>query len=148
MERSYKVLQIITNEIIRKINELENGQIDVSFYDDELISNSHGVMLKVPLFISSNNALVANLGPKIYLKINFDDTILTNIKSKVTNYGMNNALIELYVTIKIKHMLISPVVKQKQTINYNVLVAAKVINGRVPEFYGGEIIKDSKIYDN
>ena len=147
LEKSYKVLQVITDEIIRKINELENGKVDVSFYDDELISNNHGLMLKVPLLIASSNALLANMGPKIYIKINFDDSILTNIKSKVTNYGMNNALIELYVTIKIKHMLLSPVVNKKQTIKYNVLVAAKVINGRVPEFYGGELIKDSTLYN-
>lgn len=147
LEKSYKVLQIITDEVIRKINELENGKVDVSFYDDELISNNHGLMLKVPLLIASSNALLANMGPKIYIKINFDDSILTNIKSKVTNYGMNNALIELYVTIKIKHMLLSPVVNKKQTIKYNVLVAAKVINGRVPEFYGGELIKDSTLYN-
>ena len=148
IDKAYEVLELVTNEVVSSIYKLESGSIKPSYYDQNLISTPHGLMLKLPMLISSKNALLSNLGPKIFLKINLSSSILTNIKTKITNYGLNNALVELYVTLIIKEQILSPVVKDSININYNVLVAAKVINGRVPEFYGGEIIKDSGIYEN
>ena len=52
---------------------------------------------------------------------------------------MNNALVELYVTIQITENLMTPVIEEDITFTYDVLVASKVINGRVPEIYGGVI---------
>ena len=148
IDKSYEVLKIVTDEVIESIYKLKQGNIKPSYYDDVLISNPHGLMLKLPLFISSKNALISNLGPKIYLKVNISSSILTNIKTKITNYGFNNALVELYVTLIIKEQILSPVIRDNIDVNYNVLVAAKVINGRVPEFYGNQIVKESGYYEN
>ena len=93
--------------------------------------------------MSSNYALLSNLGPKIYVKVNFIGTMLTNIKSKITEYGINNALVELYVTIEVSQELISPVTDKEISLEYDVLIASQVINGSVPEFYGGIITEKS-----
>ncbi len=148
IDKAYEVLELVTDEVISSIYKLEKGYIMPSYYDQNLISTPHGLMLRLPMLISSKNALLSNLGPQIYLKINLSSSILTNIKTKITNYGFNNALVELYVTLIIKEQILSPVIKDTVDINYNVLVAAKVINGRVPEFYGSEIIKESGLYEN
>lgn len=66
-------------------------------------------------------------------------SVLTNIKTKITDYGINNALVEIYVTVVLDTNLISPVVEKSNKINYDVLVASTVVNGRVPEVYGGLI---------
>src|SRR5699024_2051633 len=110
------------------------------------IENSkYGLVMKIPRFIASDYALMANMGPTIYLKINFTGSILTNIKSKITNYGMNNALVELYVTIKINEEIMAPVVNKTLNIEYDVLIASQVINGRIREYYGGLITGTSNI---
>lgn len=144
LDQAYLVLDIVTKKLDSLINDLENGQVEN--LDDANIENSkYGLVMKIPMFIASDYALMANMGPTIYLKINFTGSILTNIKSKITNYGMNNALVELYVTIKINEELMAPVVNKTLNIEYDVLIASQVINGRIPEYYGGLITGTSNI---
>lgn len=138
IKKSYEVLEIISKGLNDLISDLEHGYF-TNIRDKNIIANNRGLILKLPLFISTNNALFANLGPSIYLNINFIGAILTNISSKITDYGLNNALVELYVTIKIDEKLISPVCEDTFKIEYDVLIASKVINGRVPLAYGGII---------
>ena len=144
LDQAYLVLDIVTKKLDSLINDLENGQVEN--LDDANIENSkYGLIMKIPMFIASDYALMANMGPTIHLKINFTGSILTNIKSKITNYGMNNALVELYVTIKINEELMAPVVNKTLNIEYDVLIASQVINGRIPEYYGGLITGTSNI---
>ena len=101
-------------------------------------------MLKLPFFIGNKNPLLVNLGPKIYIPLNFSGALLTNLKTKIKDYGLNNALVEIYVTIKINIDILYPYNKNKEEINYDVLIASSIINGRVPSFYGGVIDTKSK----
>lgn len=144
LNQAYKALDVVTNEINTLINDLENGEYN-NYQDNDIEFSDYGLILKLPLFISSNSPLFANLGPKIYLKINFIGSILTNIKSQIVDYGINNALVELYVTIKISEELITPVTNNIIETEYDVLIASKVINGRVPDYYGGAIIEKSNM---
>ncbi len=144
LDQAYLALDVVTNEIYELIRNLEQGKFS-DIKDSELEASKNGLILKMPLFISSNYPLLANLGPKIYTKINFVGSILTNIKSQITDYGMNNALVELYVTIKINEELITPVTNEVLETEYDVLIASKVINGRVPAYYGGAIIEKSSL---
>lgn len=146
LDKAYEALQIITNVLYENINELESGNYK-NIKDDDIKRNHKGLILELPMFIFSDSPLLASFGPKIYVKVDSVGTILTNIKSKITNYGFNNALVELYVTIKITEELTTPVTKEEFVIDYDVLVASKVINGRVPEFYGGTISEESSILD-
>ena len=143
LNNSYAILENITTEITNKISDLEKGN---NINDRNINSNKYGLYLKVPLLIASNNVLLASLGPKIIIPINFIGSILTNLKTKITDYGLNNALVELYVTIEITEELITPVTKREIVINYDVLIASKVINGRVPEIYGGGIYTKSNAF--
>ena len=89
--------------------------------------------------------MFSNLGPKIPVKIKFIGSILTGVKTKVTDYGINNSLIEVYTTISIQTLVITPVSKDRKTRNYEILVSSKIIEGKVPEIYGGVMEKSSNI---
>lgn len=143
LNNSYAILEDITQELNKKISDLENGN---NIDDRNIHNNKYGLFLKLPLLIASNNILLASLGPKIIIPINFIGSILTNLKTKITDYGLNNALVEMYVTIEITEELITPVTKQEVVINYDVLIASKIINGRVPEIYGGGIYTKSNSF--
>ncbi len=145
LEKSYKTIDLITETLTKNINDLEKSKIYLN--NPNLEASDQGLILKLPLFIYSPYALLSNLGPQIYMKVNFIGTLLTNIKTKITNYGMNNALIEIYATVEMTQELISPVVKNNQKITYDVLLASKIINGRVPELYGGSITTESNIIE-
>ena len=137
MDQAYFALEVVTQELETSISELENGTSNIN--SRNIVSGKKGIALKMPLFINSKSMFLSNLGPNIYIPINFVGSVLTNIKTKITDYGINNALVERYVTIVLETNLISPVVDEMSKINYDVLVASTVINGRVPSVYGGII---------
>ena len=140
MDKSYKVLDLVTKELENNINDLENGNVGNT---QNISGGKNGILLKLPMFIG-NNAIISNLGPKIYVPINFVGSILTNLKTKITDYGINNALVEIYVTIKLSTNIISPTSSKEMVIDYDALIASVVVNGRVPSIYGGIIQSKSR----
>jgi sporulation protein YunB len=133
MQNTYKLLNDVTQNIRMILNQHE--------YPNQ------GMIIKLPVFIASDYALISNLGPKITITINYIDSILTNIYSKITNYGMNNALVEAYIKVSITGQIITPVGNYEEVVDYDMLIASKVINGRVPLYYGGIINANSSILD-
>ncbi len=134
LKEAYKILDTVTSKLNELIVNLENGQVNVN--NKNVFVNDQMLVLVLPMGISSSNTLLANLGPKIYIPINFVGSLLTNIKTNITNYGMNNALVEMYITVKIVTNIIGPFSSKTKEIEYDCLISSNVINGRVPEFYG------------
>lgn len=144
LDKAYKTLDVVTSKLNSLLINLENGYVEDNT-DNSITPSKYGLILELPMFISSDSVLLANLGPKVYFKVHFVGSLLTNIRSQITDYGLNNALVELYVTIKITEELVAPVTKKSQEIEYDVLIASKVINGRIPSFYGGMIVEESSL---
>ncbi len=137
MEKAYYALDIVTKELEQRISDLERGKLDIE--DSNISMGKNGIALKVPLLLSTSSMLISNLGPSIYVPINFVGSLITNIKTKITDYGINNALVEIYITIELKTNLLIPITVKNEKINYDVLIASTVVNGRVPNVYGGLI---------
>ena len=110
-------------------------------YDEKALKN--GVIYYLNSGFIFNNPIFANFGAQIPIKISLTGDVISNIQTEVTNYGINNALVELYVTIEVSQELISPVTDNEISLEYDVLIASQVINGTVPEFYGGIITEKS-----
>ncbi len=147
LEKTYALLNNISKVIIKGIDDLENGKIDMDFKDDYLKSKKNHLILEVPLFLNSKNIFVNSIGPRFPVVISFNESVLTNIKTKVTNYGFNNALLEIYVTVEMQKLIITPVAKDEDKFYYDILIGAIVVNGRVPFVYGDEYIESSAILD-
>ncbi len=147
LEKSYKILTDVSKILKEGLIDLQNGKIKVTFYNRYLKNGKNGLVLDVPFFISSKNIFLNNLGPKIPIMINFSETLLTNLKTKVTNYGFNNALLEVYITVEMQKIIITPIEKQNDKLNYDILIGALVVNGSVPEFYDGLYEYESGILD-
>lgn len=146
MDQAYYALEVVTQELETAISDLENGNKSVK--SRNIVSGGKGIALRMPFFTGSSSVFLSNLGPSVYVPVNFVGSVLTNIKTKITDYGINNALVEIYVTIELKTDLISPVSEKTNKIEYNVLVASSVINGRVPEVYGGLIQNQSRNFNS
>jgi len=145
LEQAYEILSEITRRLQENLKELESGKIKIDYYDSYLSRGQNGLVLSIPIGVASNNVYFSNLGPKVPVKIRFIGTLLTNIKTKITNYGMNNALVELYAYIIITEEVTTPVTFKELKTEYDVLIAAKMINGRVPSIYGGTLESESSL---
>jgi len=147
LEKTYKFLTDTSKILKDSLINLENGKMDVLIYDKYLENNKNGLVMNIPLFLGSENIFLNNLGPKIPVIINFNGALLTNIKTKVTNYGFNNALLEIYITVELDKLIITPVVKDEEKFYYDILIGALVVHGSVPEFYGDLYETNSNILD-
>ena len=105
---------------------------------------SEGYIMEVPIGYITSNPLFVNLGPKIPIKIMATDVVYGNVKTRITEYGINNAMVEVYLELNIKINVALPIVHETYSFSYNYLLASKIINGKVPDFYGGIIDKKSE----
>lgn len=116
--------------------------IDDMNYGTNLIS-TEGYILNIPIGYITNSPLLLNLGPKIPIKIVTTDVALGSVNTSIREFGINNALIEIYINIEIETNAILPLKTGTTKDNYQILVASKIITGKVPNFYGGYFSKES-----
>ena len=140
---SYQILQNITNELYEIVSKTTYK--DITDYDFDIKDD---LVLYYPVGLAFNSIYFNNLGPRIPVKIKFLSSLVTNINTKVSNYGINNVLIEIYIDINIEDYIVVPFKEEKIKKNYNILLASKVIMGKVPMYLGGTIQNSSPILQN
>lgn len=127
---------ILLNKIA---NNLKNSN---STYRDMYAKNKKNyIVLRYPIGLISNNILINNLGYRIPIRLELNSNILTGIKSKVTNYGLNNALIEVYLRVKFTSNVVYFSLDDRVDNEYEILLASKMVMGRVPEMFNGYLEK-------
>ena len=147
-----KVLNSVTNTIQLNLKWLEEGKVDmielpesVSLdYDKEKLEK--GIIYEIPVGAITKNSFLSNLGPKIPVKLNLVGSVECGIKTKVTDYGINNVLLEVYVNAKVSEQVNLPFTSKVITITNDIPVAMKIIEGKVPEYYANGISKDSSLF--
>lgn len=125
------------------MNELYNNLTHLKI-DNDYDKTEDGIFF-VPVGLAYNNMLLDYIGFKIPCKINYISDVDMGFKTKVSDYGMNNLLIELYLCINVKNELMSPSSFYTFGEQYELVIAAKVVMGRIPSYLGGTIEKSSAI---
>lgn len=146
-ENSNKLLKLIIEDLTNNIKNITKGDIN-DYFNLELLKGNNGVVLYVPTGVIFNNAILANLGPKIPIKSSFLNNLEANVDVEVSNYGINNSLIKLYININIKEIIEMPTESDTSTISYKYLLASKLVNGQVPNFIGTNFDKSSEIVNS
>ncbi len=130
MKVVYEIAGAFTSNIKSSLKEKNNN---IPFITE---TNNNKILFMIPIGALSNQALFTSMGPKIPVQIYFVDNIFTEIKTKVTDYGINNALIEIYLSINLTYEIVSPFVREQVTLNYNLPIDQKIITGVVPNIIG------------
>lgn len=144
-KKAYEIVNKVVKHIKDNYQSIESGDKPIDYYDEELSELEDGLILTMPIGLASNQIYFSNLGPKIPIKVKFIGTILTNLKTRVKNYGINNVLMEVYIDVSITHEITSPVTFENKKINYEILIGAEVVQGEVPSYYGGLFENKSNI---
>ena len=145
-----KVLNTTTNVVLINLKAIEEGNIDFIELPDILISNDkdklkNGIIYEIPLGTITNSGFLSNLGPKIPIKLNIIGSVESNVKTNIKEYGINNALVEIYIRISVTEQINVPFISKRVTVTSDIPVALKVIQGSVPKYYGGTLSKQSNI---
>ena len=119
---------------------IKNGEITTktTAINDRLI-------IKVPFYAYTNNPFLMNLGPKIHLQINMIEVVRGSVSTEVKNYGINSVLISVYLNIFISESILFPTNREAINLDYNILLASKVVQGKVPSLYTGKYETTSEI---
>lgn len=114
-----RVITIISLEIEKQLCNIEEKQYEI------------------PFMIIFKNSFLSNIGPKIPVKLKLIGGIQNNFETKITNYGINNALIELYLNLELRINVALPFVSNDILFSNAYPLAIKLINGNIPEYYAG-----------
>lgn len=93
----------------------------------------------VPSGIIFKNTLFSSIGPKIPISLKIIGNVTSGIKTEVKEYGINNSLITISSEITVEMMIILPFSSDYVNITNLVPLSIKLIQGKVPEIYGGLI---------
>lgn len=135
-----------SNEIVYLDYDIDKTYKLLNKYIDSLKKdNSKSKILTVPFFIASDNIIISSLDPKVKFKYEIIDNVKGKIKTKVTDFGVNNALVEMYFELEIGYLVVIPMNKKESVLKTEILISSKIINGKVPTFYGKNIFKESGV---
>lgn len=117
-------------------NNFENMDIPKSISDSfRKQKKGKGIIFEIPSGIVLKNSILSNSGPKIPVKLTLVGDIDSDIKTKITNYGINNALLEVSVKIHVVEQVILPITSKRIKVEMNIPIAIKMIQGEIPEYY-------------
>ena len=134
------VLYDITNSIENDLILIDNGKLDEigipisNFYEKNDVS---GIVYYIPFGVVTGSSVIADIGPKIPVKNKLVGSVYSNVKTEVMEYGINNAIIKIYIEVEVNEQVILPFLSKKVTIKSNVPVLMKMVQGKIPSVYGG-----------
>ena len=141
---SNKLLKNVINDLESVVIDIEKGNIN-DYSNLEFIYGDGYLMLLVPLGIALNNSLLYDIGPKIPVKVSFLENVDAFLDVSVEDYGINNALVKLFINIRMEPIIEMPIDKDKTIIEYRFLIASKLVNGIVPSIYGYNLKDNSNL---
>lgn len=132
-----KITDSISNAVEDNLRLIEDGKYN------ELKSkfNIGEEYFFVPSGIIFKNSLFSSIGPHIPINLKVIGNVVSDIKTEVQEYGINNSLITVSVNITVEMMVILPLTSKEIKISNQVPIVIKLIQGKIPEFYTGNITK-------
>lgn len=136
-----KMLSLVTENVNLYLTKFEKGELDeldIPSSNFNLPSKKklqNGIIFEIPSGMVFGNSILSNIGPKIPVKLNLVGDIDSDVETDVTNYGINNALIEVIIKVHVVEQVILPFTSKKIEVEMNVPVAIKLIQGNVPNYY-------------
>ena len=147
-----RLLSIITSSIEKDFMAIEQGNYDTIGLDNNVLVDyngddlKRGIVFNIPSGIIFDNVFLSNIGPKIPVRFSLIGNIGSRIDTKITNYGINNALVETSVEVDINMRMILPFITKYTTVNASIPIIIKLINGTVPEYYFNGLSESSNVF--
>ena len=116
-----EILYLTTDNVLNNIELLEKNKL----------------LLYIPIGVIHNIPILVNIGPKIPFKIEILSSTNNDTFTKVKEYGINSSIVEVYLNVNIQLQVILPFTSEIIDVNKQLLLDSKIIQGDIPEYYGG-----------
>ena len=144
-----KFLSTMVNSIHLNLKQIEEGNVDLlELPDDFLITYDEkklkkGIIYEVPVGLLLKYPIFVNVLPKVPVRFHLVGDISSNVHTSITNYGINNALVEVDIHIKVTMMTILPLMTEQIEVETSVPLAIKLVEGKIPEYYFNGMERES-----
>lgn len=123
-------LEQAENGDLSNLPNLENVEYDVG-----KMEAGDGIVFFVPLGQAINIPIIGNLGPKVPIRFHIIGNVSSGYETKVEEFGINNAKVEVIVTIEVNVQIIIPFASNSATVTQEIPVAIGLVRGSVPNIY-------------
>ena len=130
-----------TKSIQEDIKNIEKGNINkidknlLQKYNKENLKK--GIIYTLNAGIVADSPLLANLGPKIPIRINLIGDIISYISADVEDYGINNSMVKVFINLEMTEQIIVPFYEKNINMKAKVPIAIKLVTGKLPQYYLG-----------
>lgn len=141
-----KISMDISNSIEQDINYMIMGDFEKIDFSSSKIADSYydkidnGLVLGISIGNITGNSLLANVGPRIPLKLEMVGNVNVDIKNKITEYGMNNALMEVFIEIEVNPVIVMPFLSEEISVVNRIPLVTEIIQGEIPDGYFGNSV--------
>lgn len=129
-----KNLVEINNKIYKSLKLIETGEYN---FTNDLYVEKNTLTYEIPLGLITRSPALVNFGPKVPFKARIIGNVVSNIKTEITPYGINNSLLKVYIDITVSSRLSMPFISEEVSTLVSTPIVIKLINGRIPNVYGG-----------
>lgn len=140
-----KILNQIRTEIIDMLEkdldymvkgQLEEIDLNLNKLSDEYYEKtSDGILFTVSIGSATGNYFFSNIGPKIPLNLKTIGDATADIKSNITEYGMNNAMIEVNIELQVTTVIHMPFLSKEIKVKNTIPLTIEIIQGNIPSYY-------------
>lgn len=137
---------IVNKAVSRATDAVEDSLKRVELRDETVLDdfNINENCFYVPTGILFNTPFLNNIGPKIPIKLKMVGNVTSGIVTEVKEYGINNSIITVSMEISVEIQVILPLTTDYISITNYIPIAIKLIQGKVPIYYGDGIVLDNK----
>ena len=136
-----KSLVKLNKAVYKDLKSFENGRYKLE--DTEI--ETEDLIYKIPLGYITGNYTLSNIGPKVPLKAKVIGSVVSNIKTEVSSYGINNSLLKVYIDVTVNMRFMLPLISKDVLVNNSIPLVVKLIQGKIPNVYGGSYAVTSPI---
>ena len=132
-----KMINYNSYEATKLINEITyNIQDGLNLLDNSKDNNEISyIVSEIPFGVIFNNSLMRNFGPKIKVRLDIIGDVISKLQTEVKPYGINNALVEVRVSIECNARVILPFISKEIKVKNIIPISINIVNGSIPEAY-------------
>ncbi len=131
-----ELLMLVSKNVRTELKKIEKGEKSLDGLNSKLLSKrtKNGFIYEVPLGLVFDNIFLSTLGPRVPVRIEYVGNISLDIKSRVKEYGINGALIEIYIYVQVNQKVILPFQSKNSKLATEVPVVMKLVKGNIPYY--------------
>lgn len=132
-----KILDMLEVDLDYMVDgSLDKIGLNLNKLSDEYYEKTEkGILFMVSIGSSTGNPFFANLGPKIPLNLKTIGDATADITTNITEYGLNNALIEVSIKLEATTIIHMPFLSKEVTTTNTIPLTMELIQGTVPGYY-------------